>query len=284
MAITLLEPLAAGNAIRVFITPATGAAYCRVLRRTADAFTGPDDAGAVVVADRFTDNVLLDETALVNGTEYFYRAYSWDGSAWDSPASVSGTPAASYQGDDVDAAEIVRLRLELGLAVEVARGALLPASGVIKVLRSPFMLAENVSFPMVYVHLDSFAPTDRAIGEMVIGPEHLPDGGWQDYEGFVARWAINIGGVSRNANERNDLRRALVRVLQANLPVFAGAGLGLVEFQFGDTEQLQENAAPLFMTGGTFGCISMSFVARGVPEITDVLVFPTYDGMEPSYE
>ena len=82
-------PLSAGNAVRVFITPPAGALWWRVLRRTADVFTGQDDAGAVVALADGTDNTALDIAALVNGTAYFYRAYFWDGTAWAAGETVS---------------------------------------------------------------------------------------------------------------------------------------------------------------------------------------------------
>lgn len=281
MAITLLEPLAAGNAVRIFIAPEPRAVFWRILRRTADLFTGADDVGAVVVADRSTDDCTLDLKALVNGTLYFYRCYSWDGAAWDAPASASVMPAATYRGDDIDPLQILRDRLAAGLAAEVARGALKPTTGAIPVLKSPFMLPDQIVFPTVFVHLDSFAPAERALGEEVLAPESLDEGEWEETEGFMARNALNIGAVSRMPDERNELRRALVRILQANFPVFAQAGLNLVEFNFADTEDLESKAAPLFMTGGSFSCVAMSFAGRRVPAISDVITHPQYTGMEP---
>jgi len=274
MSISLLEPLPCGNAIRVFVNPDPGAVFWRVLRRTADVFTGPDDSGAVVVADQSTDNVTLDLKALVNGTPYFYRLYWWDGAAWNATASISATPAASYAGDAIDPLAIVRERLDLGLQAEVAAGRLQPQSGAIPVLKSPYVVSDQVSFPTVFCHLDSFAPAERFLGEDIEPPDHPSGQPWSLFQGFLARNQINIGGVSRLPDERNALRRALTRILQANLEVFAGLGLNLVEFSFGDREELQENSAPLFITGGTFSCIAPSFVVGQVPEITDVDATP----------
>ena len=280
MAITLIQPLSAGNALRLFVSPPRGAQYWRVLRRTADTFAGPYDAGAVVVAEQSDDNVILDTLALVNGTPVFYRCYSWDGTSWDNPASVTATPAATYQGDGCDVLQILRDRLDAGLAVEVARGVLQPLDGIIPVVTAPFMLAEKIRFPMVSVHLDSFSPADRFLGEDVSGLFDDEEG-LGETEGFRARVQVNIGGVSRLPDERNTLRRCLVRILQANFAVFAAAGMDLVEFQFSDSEQLEEKAASLFLTAGTFTCQCSSFVTSHAPAITDVLSNPAFFGMEP---
>ena len=47
--ISMLQPLIAGNAIRVFIEPITGAKYWRVLKKASDTFSGHDDQSAVLV-------------------------------------------------------------------------------------------------------------------------------------------------------------------------------------------------------------------------------------------
>ena len=140
--ITNTQAPSVGNALRLFITPPAGAVYWRVLRRTADAFTGASDAGAVVVADACTDNAVLDVTGLVNGTPYYYRDYAWNGSAWLDPGqSASATPSTSYTGEAIDPQGIVRERVSLGLAAEVAAGRLKPTSGTIPVFTAPFAMA-----------------------------------------------------------------------------------------------------------------------------------------------
>ncbi|HEY0205758.1 MAG TPA: hypothetical protein VGC15_16565, partial [Acetobacteraceae bacterium] len=252
MTISLLEPLMCGNAVRVFIDPPRRALFWRLLRRTADVFTGQDDAGAVVVADNCTDNVWLDTKALVNGTAYFWRLYSWDGASWTASDSATATPAASYEGDDCDPQQVVRDRIEAGLRVEIERGNLLPESGKIPVLKGPFQVADKVVFPTVFVHHDQTAPADRALGEDVAGLDHLDDGDWFESEGWLARTNLNIGMVSTNLDERNALRRAVVRVLQANLGVFAAAGMSLIECSLSDSEDLEAKGVPLFLSGGSF--------------------------------
>lgn len=281
MAITLIRPLPVGNALRIFITPPTGALWWRVLRRTADAFTGPTDSGAVVVVDESTDNVVLDITALVNGTPYFYRLYSWDGAAWTASATNTGTPAATYAGDDIDPQTLVRDRLEAGLAVEVALGALKPESGLVPVLFSPFVKQDAVSFPCVSVLFEQDGTADRAVGEMLFGDEADPGGGgWTETEGWLSKTTLQIVGVSLNPDERVSLRQAIGRVITANLPVFDSRGLVQINFSQRDREDFRDTA-PLFFTDGTLDCMAPSFVQHDAGVITATTTTATPYGMEP---
>lgn len=278
-----VQPLPVGNAIRLLLTPPSGALYWRVLRRTADAFTGPDDAGAVQVVDECTENAVLDTLALVNGVAYFYRAYSWNGSAWTASETVTGTPAATYAGDTIDPQSIVRDRLQLGLAVEIARGALKPQSGKIPVLTAPAALQEAVTFPAVSVHLEDDSTSQRSLGEMLFSDEHQDGaGGWIETEGWLSRVTLNVVGVSLNSDERIALRQAIQRVITANLPVFDDHGLVQIEFSQRDIEQFSENNAPLYITSGVFTCMAPSYVQNTVGEITDAVSTLTY-GMDPRY-
>lgn len=270
----MLQTLPVGNAVRVFITPPAGAQIWRVLRRTADAFTGPNDVGAVVVVDESTDNVVLDVTALENGTEYFYRDYSTTngGVTWaDSGASLSTTPVADYQGDDIDAQELVRDRLILGMAVEVQRGALVPSTGKIPVVTAPFALMDGITFPCVSVHMDSTGPAERALGEDVLNEfvDH-ETGAISEAEGWLARWRIGVVGVSLNPDERIALRKAIRRVIQANLGVFDNAGLIQIQFSQSDSEENLGDNARLYRTDGVFECLSPAFVTDAGPVVVDV--------------
>lgn len=272
--ISLTSPLPIGNAVRLYLTPPAGAQWWRVLRRTADAFTGAADAGAVTVIDGCTDNTVLDITALENGTLYFYHAYYWTGTAWiDGGASVTATPAATYQGDDIDPQTLIRDRLEAGLKVEVARGALRPVSGAVPVLTAPFAAPDQITFPVVSVHLEMDTRADRSVGEM-----HFPDeansvtGDWDDTEGWLSKTTLAIVGVSLNPDERIALRQAIQRVLAANASVFNEAGLVLCSFSQRDAEQFSENNAPLFITEGTFDCMAPSFVTASESTVSAVSV------------
>lgn len=273
--IAMAQPLAVGNAVRLLINPPQGAAYWRVLRRTADAFTGATDSGAVLVADQSTDNGVLDTCGLVNGTTYFWRDYAWVNGAWvDSGASISATPAATYgdQGPDVQA--IVRERLALAMAVEVARGTLKPASGSIVVTTAPFALMDGIKFPTISVHMDATAAADRFIGDglapgladLSFSPVVIDES-----EGWLAQTTLAIIGVSLNSDERIALREAIRRAVIGNIPVFAAAGILQVGLSQRDTEDLEGSQnAILYRTENTFTCLAPTAVTAQLATVTDV--------------
>lgn len=274
--ITFALPLSAGTAVRLYTTLIPGATHMRVLRKTADTFTGPTDPNAAVVVDSFAADAIIDLSGLVNGTQYFYRCYDWLANAWfDNGASVPAIPATTYIDDTLDPQELVRDRVQLGIAAEVAAGKLIPASGSIAVTTAPFALAEGISFPTISVHLESTGPAERGIGDEVLDFFDAPTGLWDDDEGWIARFSLTIAAVSLNPDERISLRKALRRVIQANLPIFADAGMVLVEFQQTDNELFSENNAPLYMTSGAFSCVAPAFVRVTEPTITDVTVSET---------
>lgn len=272
-----IYPQSAGNALILTITPPSGAVSWRVLRRTdAAAFTGPDDAGAVTVADGSRDNQVLDDTRLVNGVTYAYRVYYRDNSgAWIGHDDGQGTPQASYRGDDLDPLSLLRDRLEAGFAVEVSRGALRPKSGKIPVLTAPFALVDGATFPCVSVHLDSDSPSAFALGDVFSPDEHIAGIGWDETTGWLSSTSLNVIAVSLNGDERIAMRRALRRIVQANLPIFYGHGLRNIEFRLQDTEEPNAQNAPLFMSAGSFSCIAPAYVTGAVPEIRDVAVSAT---------
>lgn len=274
MPIDLVHPLPVGNALRLILSPPAGALFWRVLRRTDDTFSGAADTGAVRVLDDDRDNSVLDRAGLVNGTPYFYAMFAWDGAAWSQVGDVvSATPQATYADGGPDVQAIVRERLELGLAIEVARGALQPASGKIPVTTAPFAHQSGITFPTVSVHHDSSVAADRSIGELML-PDHLqPDGALvTGGEGWMARVTLNIYAVSLNPDERAALREAIRRVIQANLGVFAAEGIILPNLSQRDEEQFVENNAPLYATVGIFDCEAPAFVTDSGEPIETVTV------------
>lgn len=274
--ISHIEALPAGNALRLYLTPPPAAASWRVLRRTsAAAFTGPDDAGAVVVEDRTDGNVVLDSTALENGFLYHYRVHYRDRrGVWIAQAEGQGTPAASYSGEELDVLTVLRDRIERGLKVEVEREALLPESGSIQVLTAPFALVDGVNFPCVSVHLESETPVHRGIGETLFADDVIDGELWRETEGWLARVVLRVVAVSLNADERIALRRALRRIILANLPVLDAHGILQPEFTVSDHEDEgpRQNAAILFMAVGQFSCIAPVYVTRDLGPIRDVTV------------
>ena len=275
--IAMLQSLPIGNAVRVFLTlPSSNATAWMVLRRTDANFAGPDDPGAVrVYSPDPASVVLLDTAGLVNGTEYFYADYSLVEGDWVAGSIMAATPAATYGADCDDPQAFVRERLELGLAVEVARGTLKPQSGVIRVLTAPYMTDANVSFPVVSVHLANQAPAERAIGEELMADERQADGSWIGVEGWLSSVSLNIVAASLNLEERIALRKALQRIVLGNLQVFDARGLVRITFSQRDDEQFREDNTPVFMSVGSFECTAPYFVSNPAPAIADVTVQAT---------
>lgn len=272
--ITLIQSLPAGTAMRIFITPPAGATKWRVLRRTADAFTGPTDAGAFVVSDG-QDNVVLDTTGLVNGTEYFYKVYSLVGGAWVADVAISATPSATYTDDSTDAQEIVRSRLQAGLLVEVQRNNLTHDTGRIPCLLS-VPTFEDAKWPLVTVHVTNAAPEERFLGEEPFPDSFNSDTNfWEGDEGWLTRVQLSIVGWSLNGDERKILREAIRRVVQANLPVFDGLGLYEIEISQQDQDDFESYSAPVFQSVMSFSCLAISAVMSEDIPVSNVTVTPT---------
>lgn len=273
----LLQSLSAGNAVRLFVAPPRGAASWRILRKSSDTITGPDDGSAVVVADACRDEAVLDTTALVNGIPYHYAVFYRVGGAWVPGGKGVATPAATFAGDAIDPQTLVRDRIRLGLEALVKRGTLPVVDehgrpGKIPVILAPHALVEGVTLPCVSVHMDSVSVADRFVGEILDAPEHLEAGGWQEGEGWHSRVALNIVATSLNMEERARLRQAVEHIILANLPVFDDAGLLQLEIHQRDTEGEGPNNAFLYYSLTQLSCVAPSFVTSVVPEIADVFV------------
>lgn len=272
-------PLAAGNAVRLWLSPPAGAACWRILRRTDGSFAGPADPNAEVIAACSSETVVLDVLDLVNGTQYFYRDYTSPdgGQTWqDSGVTATATPAATYQDSETAVQQLVRDRLAAGLAVEISRGALTPRSGTIDVLMAPFAMADGTTFPVVSVHMDTESSADRVIGEEMTSDFDAAFG-VGDTAGWFSRVRLNIAAVSLNGDERIALRLAIRRIVQANLEVFADLGLMNMSLTLSDSENQIESNAPLYMTGGPFECVVPAGVIlpSSAPALSTISVSPT---------
>jgi hypothetical protein len=260
--ITLISPLAVGNAVQIVVQLPATAIYWLVLRNTTGVFPAYNDPNSTVVNQanagdplRFIDSV--GDPA--NGTLYYYQAFYYDGTTWTTDGSPSqATPATTYVDESVDAQSIVRDRLALGLAAEVARGAIAlpPDTASIAVLLAPPVF-DQIRWPTVSVHLESEGPVNRALGED-IGTDQLDalTGLWDNREGWQARTVLNVVGWSLNPDERIVLRKAIRRVIIANLAVFDANLLLEIEFVQRDTEDTERYNAPVYMTVGTFTSVT----------------------------
>ena len=266
MTIGMILPLPAGNALRVFVEPPASARLWKILRKTANTFTGQDDADAVVVYEGRDVKAPLDFENILNGFTYWYRAYYWDGAAWSASVAVSATSTSTYEEASTDALSVVRDRLDYGLQAEVARNVLEHENGAIPVLVAP-PLYEDTRWPVVSVHLQSESSSTRAIGEEVeLGELDVLSNTWDDAEGWLANVQLTIVGWSLNPDERKELRKALRRIVVANLPVFAAAGMANIDFSTQDMDAVSgEYPAPVYQVMCTFTCLAPVVVRSAGP-------------------
>jgi hypothetical protein len=152
----------------------------------------------------------------------------------------------------------------------VASGRLVPASGQIPVHTAPFWLRDGISFPCVSVHLTSSAQETWFVGEVAAPPIDNGDGTVTEFEGVVRRTQIDVVAVSQNGDERLELRKAVERVILANIPVFEGLGFSDVTISQADSEDFESKNVPLFMSQTTLTGLSVSFVGKTLPALRSV--------------
>lgn len=248
----------------------------RVLRRTDDAFTGPEDPGAVRYDGGPETDLVVDYAALVNGTPYSYRVY-YQGAAgtWIEGNAVAVVPEASYAGDTPDPQEVLIERIDAGLAVEVSRGAVHPPHGAarIEVLRA-FNVFEQSRLPCVTVEFVSSETQDRAIGEQW-GPDDDEGANWREFDGWKRHVTLAVAAWTLNADERVALRQALERIFLANLPVFDAAGLYNIDVQWQDVWDDLQYDAPVYSAVATVTLTALSRVGTAVGKIAEVHVAPS---------
>lgn len=271
--ISQIVPLAVGNAVKLVMQLPSTAIHWRVLRNLSGAFAGFDDVNAAVVHDANSDDPLAFIDAapeLVNGTQYFYQGFYWDGSAWTTDAAVAVTPSSSYVDESVDAQSLVRDRLRAGISAEIARGFLKPVEGTISVLTAPPVF-DDTRWPVISVHLQSEAPAQRGIGEDIANDRlDTFTEAIDEHEGWLAKTQLQIVGWSLNSDERIELRKAIRRIIVANLAVFDDALLLQVELSQQDIEDFTTYSAPVYETLGTFTCLTPIAVNAPGTAIIDV--------------
>lgn len=279
------RPLPAGNAVRLYLTPPLGTLHWRVLRMEGTDTNIPthDHRQAVVVADHADERSILDFTGLLNDLPYTWRAfYQQSNGEWLASEPTTTTPRAIYQEGGTDVQDFLRERIGLGIAVEIKRGTLKPAANRIPVITAPFVGTEDPVLPAISVHFDNGRPSDRFIGDtMGIGAD---GDGYLDTDGFLSRQNLTISVCSLNADERRAIRQAVLRILEANLEVMAGAGITLPEWSWADMEALpdtQKGGGPLFYANFPFSCIAPTVVLHQVGALRDTLVTATAYNMEP---
>lgn len=271
MAIKATTP-AAGEAVKLYVTPPAGASYWRILRKSASAITGVDDSSAVMIAERTRCEMVLDWEGLENGTTYTYAVFYWVGGEWTAPDTATAVPAASYSGGGVEPVRMILDRLKSGFDAEIAAGTFATPSGLIDTHANPLMLPDNMTFPCVGVHLDSSAPDEFAIGDVLRPDSDNGDGTISVWEGTVWTYRLSAVGISLNQMERLSLRQVIGRVLSANHEIFELMGLQDMTFSQSDHEDLQQNNAPLYLTTAAISCHAVEWVARVQPKVTSFTI------------
>lgn len=265
--ISMITPLAAGNAIQLLLRPPASADRWRLLRHEVDEFTGPDDENAVLVFDGELKTI-VDDIRLENGAQYFYKPYYLLGDRWDEGDSRAASPKATYEDRSVDALSIVRERMEAGLRVEVDRGTLRHDKGLIPVLTAPPQYDET-SWPVVTVGLVNERDEIRALGEMVEVDEGIAHE-LEENEGWIASTQLSIVGWSLNPDERIELRKALRRIIVANLPIFEANGMQRIGLSQQDMHDFESYSAPVYQALCTLTCLSPIVVGHRVDGIADI--------------
>lgn len=279
--ISMIQTLPIGNALRVFLQPTAGAIVWRVLRKGSDAFSGHDDATALIAYEG-DEKIFIDTVALTNEVMAFYRAYySVDGTTWTASATAHATPVAAYADYTTDVMSVVRDRIEAGMLVEIQRGELTSEIGYIQVFTAPPSLERDLRFPLVTIHLESESSSgERGIGDNISGDEFDPVGfAWIESEGWLATVRLQFIGWSLNSDERINLRKALRRIVIANMAVFSGYGFEQIDFEQSDVDAVSgEFGAPMYQVMNTFTCIAPIRVGASIAAINPTIEASIFTG------
>jgi hypothetical protein len=269
MTITMVQPMAIGNALKIFLAPSASAVLWRVLRTVALPFVDENDPNAWIVYQGNQERFRIDATGLMNGTPYSYCCFEYDGTSWTPSAVVTATPNATYDDQTTDVLTVVRDRLDVGLQVEVGRGTLTPQDGAIAVLNAPPEF-DDTRWPVVTVQVVTDGSGDRAVGEAISLDELDPATDlFIDAEGWWAHVELAVIGWSKNPDERIALRKVLRRLVIGNLAVFDAAGLLQIGFNQTDVNEMSQSP-PIYASEGRFVCLAPAAVRSEVDQVTDV--------------
>jgi hypothetical protein len=273
-----IRALPVGNAVGLQIAVPPGAELVRVLRRLDANFDGPDDPGATIVGETDGDEFFTD-ISVENGTEYFYRDYTFADEQVLASDPVSITPQASYQDASTDIRDLFFQRLRFGVSQELARQMLRikaqeDGQQRIAMLTAPPVF-EDTRWPVITVQWQSEQPFARGIGETIRDHD---DEDFGDTEGWLANHRLEITAWSQNPDERYMLARAVRRILQANLPIFASFGVKNIEWSADAVDFLdgQQFPGPVYVVRFAVSCVAPTQVAalETAPIIAAVDVIP----------
>lgn len=268
--ISFAQSLPVGNAARVVLAPAAGAVKTRVLRKATDTIASAEDPEALVVHDG-DGSFFIDTSTLTNGATFYYQAFDSIDDAWVASPSVSVPILASAGMEGPDVLDLVRDRIEQALKVEVGAGRLRHERGYIPCLTAPPAF-DNVTWPIVSVHMRSDSDQVRALGELVGSDVFDPeDEEWGGGEGWLSAVTIDICGWSLNADERKALRKAIKKAVLGNLPVFDAAGMAQISLSQSDLEDFESYGAPVYQAMNSLQCLAPAVVSASTSSVTDVI-------------
>lgn len=281
MSIVLIESMAAGDAVRLYVQPRDDATAWRILRRTDQAPVDQDDPAASLIkeATEQTDGSVLRsavDLAARNGTAHYYAVFYRDAAdQWTVRDDRTITPEALYSSYSVDAFTLVLARLRLGFGVEVGRGVFVPRSASgrpagVEVLSGPPVWDET-AWPVVTVQLAEDSSAERFIGDQP-NQSRLTDA---DDVGWLSRYQIIITAWSLNPDERHALKLALSRVLMANLSLFGAAGLLQVDLSLRHGEDLTSYPAPVYQAIASLDCLAPTQLQLSRNQIVEIQVLAT---------
>lgn len=271
--IAMVQSLHVGNALRLFLEPPAGSVAWRVLRKATDTFSGHDDPSALVAYEGNERVFVEANQSLTNEQLWFYQPYySVDGVTWTAGSTGSGTPSAIYVDHTTDVLSHMRERLESGLLVECQRSNFQPEMGYIQVYTAPPAMEQGLRFPLVTLHLESEEPSDRFIGESISGDAFDAIGlEWEESEGWLANVRLGIVGWSLNSDERIELRKAIRRLVVANLPVFESYGWSMPSLSQQDVDYVNgEFGTNIYQVMCTFTCTAPVRVSGNVSVINEI--------------
>ncbi|SDH27292.1 hypothetical protein [Nitrosomonas sp. Nm132] len=264
--IRFVQPIASGNAIRLLLSLVAGAGKWRVLRKETDDFSGFDDPNAFLVYEG-DEGTVVDHQFLVNDQLYYYKAYYWVNSAWLASATATGMPHASYEEASTDVLSLLRDRLDYGFRVEVERGVITHEYNAVPILTAPPVF-EDTRWPCVTVHLESESPAERGLGEAFMPDFYNQDeDAWEVHEGWLASVQLQIVTWSLNPDERIEMRKAVRRIIQANLSLFDHEGMIKIETSQRDVEDFTSYQAPVYQSMCSFSCIAPAQIRMDDPNI-----------------
>lgn len=271
--ISMVQPLYVGNALRLFFEPPAGSVRWKVLRKGSDSFSGHDDPSAAVIYQG-DERVIVDTQFLQNQVMAFYRPfYTSDGVTWTPGPTASGTPNAVYVETATDVVSVLRDRLEAGLKVEVERGNLQSELGYVQVYISTPSLEQDLRFPLVTIHLDDEAAAVWGVGDDITGDVFDPvEEEFEESEGWLSQVQCSVIGWSLNGDERDELRKAIRRIVMGNMQVFASHGWEQIELSQQHIDAVGgEYPAPIFQSVGSFRCLAPARVGGPVGTVKHVI-------------